>query len=57
MSKRIAKWMLIANTFFLITNAIFLAIGVAPVVNFIAAVFCLGGLMASYQIYVGTNDE
>lgn len=55
MTKQHAKWMMIINAFFLVMNLFFVAIGSAPVINLAAGMVCLGGLFASYRLYIETE--
>jgi hypothetical protein len=56
MTKNVAYWMLVMNLTFLVLNIIFMMVGNFPTVNFVAGLMCLGGTMASYILYTGSDQ-
>lgn len=54
--KRFHLTMLFINAFFVVANAAFMYVSTVPSINFICAIFCLGGCLSSWSLYV-EDDE
>jgi hypothetical protein len=47
---------LFVNLFFLVLNIIFMVSGSSPTINFIASMFCLGGAVSAYLLYISAEE-
>ncbi len=56
MTKSTSLILLFVNLFFLVLNTIFMVWGSFPTINFIASIFCLGGVISAYQLYINAEE-
>lgn len=56
MSKSTSLILLFVNLFFLVINTIFMVWGTLPAINFAASIFCLGGAVSAYQLYINAEE-
>jgi len=55
--KPIAKTLMVLNGIFLLLNMLFLQFGESPIVNFVAGMISLIGLISGYMLYSNGKDD